>query len=78
MRHARADYNRIQDPANKIPADEPVFLLREQDAVAAATVRIWAILNRLVGGDSRLSTLAEAHAQRMDAWDTKKPADLPL
>ena len=31
MIHARDDYNRIQDPAGKIPADEPVFLLRAQD-----------------------------------------------
>ena len=28
MKHARDDYNRIQDPAGKIPEDEPVFLLR--------------------------------------------------
>lgn len=28
MIHARPDYNRIQDPENKIPEDEPVFLLR--------------------------------------------------
>lgn len=28
MKHAGEDYNRIQDPENKIPADEPVFLLR--------------------------------------------------
>ena len=31
MRHLRADYNRIQDPHNKIGSDEPVFLLRAQD-----------------------------------------------
>jgi hypothetical protein len=49
MIHARADYNRIQDPANKIPQDEPVFLLRGQDKVAAATVRVWAVLNDEAG-----------------------------
>lgn len=27
MLHARKDYMRIQDPENKIPQDEPVFLL---------------------------------------------------
>lgn len=31
MRHFRADYNRIQDPENKIGEDEPVFLIRAQD-----------------------------------------------
>lgn len=35
MKHARADYNeRIQDSANLIPEDEPVFLFRAQDALA--------------------------------------------
>jgi hypothetical protein len=35
MFHARQDYNsRIQDSANIIPADEPVFLLRGQDVHA--------------------------------------------
>lgn len=38
MIHARDDYNRIQDPAGKIPADEPVFLLRAQDALACQAV----------------------------------------
>jgi hypothetical protein len=32
MKHARDDYNRIQDPAGLIPEDEPVFLLRAQGA----------------------------------------------
>lgn len=31
MKHSRKDYDRIQDPLNLIPADEPVFLLRSQD-----------------------------------------------
>jgi hypothetical protein len=31
MKHARLDYDRIQDPLNLIPLNEPVFLLRAQD-----------------------------------------------
>jgi len=31
MVHARKDYDRIQDPLNLIPLQEPVFLLRGQD-----------------------------------------------
>lgn len=31
MKHAREDYNRIQDPENKIGADEPVMLFRAHD-----------------------------------------------
>ena len=31
MIHARKDYNRFQDPKNKIGKDEPVLLFRAQD-----------------------------------------------
>ncbi len=75
MYHARADYERIQDPAEKIPADEPVFLIRGQDAAGAAIVRCWADLHEEMGGDPELSKLARDHADRMDAWPTKKAAD---
>jgi hypothetical protein len=77
MKHAREDYQRIQDPAGKIPADEPVFLLRAQDAVAADVVRCWADLNLAHGGDPELSRLARAHADLMDAWPVRKLPDLP-
>ena len=76
MIHARESYNRIQDPAGKIPEDEPVFLLRAQDAAAGATVRAWADLNAELGGDPELSRLAREHAAKMDAWHFHKPADL--
>lgn len=76
MRHARDDYNRIQDPEGKIPEDEPVFLLRAQDSIAAEVVRKWAELNDLSGGDSRLSEMARAQADKMGAWPKKKLADL--
>ena len=75
MKHARDDYNRFQDPENKIPADEPVFLIRGQDKVGAATVRAWAELNKVSGGDPKLSDLALEQADRMDDWPTKKSAD---
>ncbi len=40
MLHAREDYNRrIQDNANLIPKDEPVFLLRAQDTCALMTLQ---------------------------------------
>lgn len=42
MKHARADYDRIQDPAGLIPEDEPVFLLRGQDIFAPQRLRDWA------------------------------------
>lgn len=74
MKHARPDYDRIQDPANLIPADEPVFLLRGQDETAAKVVRYWAELNR--NGDKHAVELALSHAYEMDKWPTKKQADV--
>lgn len=44
MKHAREDYNRIQDPQGLIPKNEPVFLLRGQDMFAPDLVRRWATM----------------------------------
>ena len=80
MRHARDDYDRIQDPSGKIPADEPVFLLRGQDVSAPGTLRCWAEENHRNGGDPALSDLAEGFADEMEAWQRvhgAKAADLP-
>jgi hypothetical protein len=80
MRHARDDYNRIQDPSGKIPEDEPVFLLRAQDKSAPATLRFWAKQNRTEGGAAALSALAELWACNMEQWQRDhgtKPADGP-
>jgi hypothetical protein len=77
MVHGRSDYSRIQDPSGKIPEDEPVFLLRAQDSIAAETVAYWADRNRQVGGDPNLSALAQAHVLRMTSWRCRKPADGP-
>jgi len=77
VKHAREDYNRIQDPENLIPEDEPVFLLRGQDIVAATLVRLWAKVNEQEGGSPEASRLAREHADRMDAWPKHKRCDLP-
>lgn len=60
-----------------IPADEPVFLVRGQDAVGAATVRAWANLAEAAGAKPDILTVARAHADRMVAWAVKKTPDLP-
>ncbi len=75
MKHARPDYDRIQDPDGKIPDDEPVFLIRGQDVIGAATVRAWADLNETSGGDHFLTVRARDQADRMDEWPVKKSAD---
>ncbi len=77
MKHARADYNRIQDPAEKIPADEPVMLFRGQDKFAAALVRTYANWVAEDGGDPAIVESCRAHADLMDAWPKKKAPDMP-
>ena len=78
MKHARPDYDRIQDPANKIPEDEPVFLIRGQDVTSARTLRYWAAINQEIGGDPQLIEQALDHADLMQKWINKhgKIADL--
>ena len=77
MKHARDDYNRIQDPAGIITEDEPVFLLRAQDRTAAEIVRTWAEMQlQLPDCDMKAVDLALAHADKMDAWPTKHTADV--
>jgi hypothetical protein len=76
MLHARPDYQRIQDPENKIPDDEPVFLLRGQDKAASAVVRFYADVAEGEKADPALVASARAHADKMDAWPIKKLADL--
>jgi hypothetical protein len=77
MLHAREDYNRIQDPENKIPADEPVFLLRAQDKIAWHIVKIYAYCAELAGASPILVEKCKKHAELMKAWKTKKVPDLP-
>lgn len=76
MKHAREDYNRIQDPEGKIPEDEPVFLIRAQDELSGDVVRAWANLAEERGADPELVKRAFAHASKMDQWSKKKKADL--
>ena len=80
MKHARNDYNRIQDPTGKIPEDEPVFLLRAQDKSAPATLRFWAEEHHRNGGDTAMSQLIEDFADEVEAWQQahgSKVADMP-
>lgn len=77
MKHAREDYNRIQDPAGLIPADEPVFLLRGQDAIAWMAVAEYASLLERNGGDPEIVRRATMQAMRMRDWHKHKMPDLP-
>lgn len=75
MKHARPDYDRIQDPDGKIPQDEPVFLLRAQDRYASLAVAMYAYILDRFGCDDRLVRMARDHVASMDAWPIKKDPD---
>ena len=80
MKHTRPDYNRIQDPADKIPEDEPVFLLRGQDVLAPSLVKDWAIRLLAAGGDIKMAAMALEQSELMREWQrtqNKKMPDLP-
>ena len=77
MRHARADYDRIQDPAGLIPEDEPVFLLRGQDVVAPAIVEKWAMVAADLGASKEIVTAALRQALRMRAWQMQHGHKVP-
>jgi hypothetical protein len=87
MKHAREDYNRIQDPAGLIPEDEPVFLLRGQDIFAPELVLAWArkALEEAavyVDGDMKtnlvhMSLLAQEQALRMMDWQKYQKHKIP-
>jgi hypothetical protein len=55
-----------------IAADEPTFLIRAQDAVAAQAVRAWAELAAAIGADEATIAFAIKLADEMDAWPKKK------
>ena len=77
MIHAREDYMRIQDPENKIPDGEPVFLLRGQDKLAPELLLRWAAKLRLSGGEPEMAQMVENHAQEMIAWQKHVKCHLP-
>lgn len=77
MRHARSDYDRIQDPDGKIPDDEPVFLLRGRDAAAPAAVRAWARRASRHGASTELVTAARAWATEMERYQDEAGAKTP-
>jgi hypothetical protein len=82
MKHAREDYNRIQDPANLIPEDEPVFLLRAQDLFYVDTLRYYRSLLQHNGSGTGMRDSVTAHIDasirwRNKNWEKIKMPDLP-
>lgn len=80
MKHARKDYDRIQDPDGKIPADEPVFLIRGQDLAAPETLRQYAIEAARKGAAENIITATLKQAEAMEKWQrerARKTPDMP-
>lgn len=78
MRHARADYQHIQDPKNKIGQEEPVFLFRAQDKHMATILKQYQVLCSM---DSRRSPeqikLLADFRRDVIAWQKKHGAKVP-
>lgn len=77
MIHAREDYNRIQDPENKIPEDEPVFLIRGQDMCALAALEAWCHTAKIMGVDQVMIDKVYKHMDRMVRWQDTKNMKVP-
>ena len=78
MLHARMDYNRrIQDSENRIPEDEPVFLLRASDMYAPLAVAIYATIVRQGQGQTAIIRNSEKHAHEMMMWQMTHPCKSP-
>jgi len=77
MRHARQDYNGIQDATGKIPQDEPVFVLRGQDPLAPKMLRTYAKRLKKNGGDKKMVKLVKEWADVMDTHQTSIHTHIP-
>ena len=77
MKHARADYDRIQDPAGLIPDDEPVFLIRGRDMVGPSAVESWALLAEMAGASPDIVAAARAQVGRMRGWQQANGYKVP-
>lgn len=77
MRQGRSDYDGIIDLTGRIPYDEPVFVLRAQDALAPELVRAWAERLEERGGASAMSAAARGWADEMEAWAREHGCKLP-
>lgn len=79
MKHAREDYNRIQDPAGLIPDNEPVMVFRGQDIAAPAALRAYAVAASAAGASDELVLSVLKHARAMEEWQrlvARKTPDL--
>jgi len=77
MKHAREDYNRIQDPANKIGKDEPVFLVRANDKLMIPTMNAWIAFAMKNGVDEKMVRLVREFKEEVYEWQKTKGCKTP-
>lgn len=77
MIHARTDYDRIQDPAQQIGADEPVMLFRAKDVLFPAILAKYADLLRLHHADPFMIETVLAHESAARKWQRQHGCKLP-
>lgn len=77
MRHARSDYDRIQDPAGIIAEDEPVFLIRGTDVVGPEAIKAWAYLAASQGASDDIVNTAILQAEKMKEWQKVNGCKIP-
>ena len=77
MKHPHEKYNHIQDPTGKIGANEPVFLLRAQDAFAPDVVTHWCELCEKEKLDPAMIAGVRQHVADMRAWQQKNVCKWP-
>lgn len=62
----------------KVPEDEPIFVLRAQDRLAPATVRLWAdLVDLFAGGPTEKTTEARKWAAEMEFWQRQHGTKVP-
>lgn len=74
MKHASDKFNYVQPNAKgekKIPAKEPVFLIRGQDKLGPKILRAYADQYELMGGAPYIVAEIRAQAFSMEAWQKK-------
>ena len=73
MDHGIGKYKSIQDTKkeSKIPAKEPVFLIRGQDQLGPKILRQYADLHEMLGGHPGITAGIRAQAYRMEEWQAK-------
>ncbi len=77
MKHARPDYDRIQDPSGRIPDDEPVFLLRGQDLAAPYALHAYADELMRLRADPELIQRVLKQADEMQRWQAERARKVP-